>query len=168
MLEVKVIKNFLPEYDIQWLQAYYQNADKSKLIWDEQFGRYYSSNDRVGSQLLEYKTAEAREIFNSPTLLPTFCCFVEYSGPQARLHKHKDSNACTYTLDLCIYQTEPWDLWVDGKAYTLQENEALAYYGEDQDHWREDFPNPENQKVGLIFLHYAEPDHKFFKLRHNH
>jgi hypothetical protein len=29
-------------------------------------------------------------------------------------------------------------------------------------HWREDFPNPENQKVAMIFFHFVEPDHWWF------
>jgi hypothetical protein len=38
----------------------------------------------------------------------------------------------------------------------------LAYYGNDQLHWREEFPNPETNHVAMIFFHFAEPDHWWF------
>lgn len=157
-----LIKDFLPEYDLRWLQSYCKNLDKNNLSFDHSYKRYYTSSDNVIYQLLINKTLHAREVFESETLLPTYSFFAEYSG-NAILGKHKDQSACTYTLDLCLYQTEPWDLWVEGKNYTLLENEVLAYYGEDQEHWREKIPNPESQIVAMIFLHYAEPDHWWFK-----
>jgi hypothetical protein len=63
---------------------------------------------------------------------------------------------------MCVYQTEPWDLWVENKKYTLYPNQALAYYGNDQLHWREKFPNPGLQHVAMTFFHFAEPDHWYF------
>jgi hypothetical protein len=63
---------------------------------------------------------------------------------------------------MCLYQKNPWDLYVEGNPYTLSPNEALAYYGNEQEHWRQDFPDPENNNVAMIFFHFAEPDHWFF------
>jgi hypothetical protein len=109
-------------------------------------------------------TQTARKIFNSETLMPTYTLFVHYEGqdPAPSLYKHKDDNACTYTLDMCVYQNEPWDLWVEDKNYCLYPNQALAYYGNEQLHWREKFPNPETNHVAMIFFHFAEPDHWYF------
>ena len=68
-----------------------------------------------------------------------------------------------YTLDVCLYQNVQWPLVVEDREFTLQENEALAFYGEEQEHWRPDFPVPTWNRVGMLFLHFAEPDHWFFK-----
>lgn len=162
MISPTIIKNFLPKYEFKLIQNYYKNFDKNKLIFNADFNRYEINGEEVSFKLLNSKTNQAREIFKSDTLLPTYSFFVEYFG-NASLMKHKDMNACTYTLDLCLYQTEPWDLWIEGKNYTLLENEALAYYGEAQEHWREKIPNPESQVISMIFLHYAEPNHWYFK-----
>ena len=134
---------------------------KPKDGFDPSFGRYLFTDEDIEkhSQILLPK---AREVFNSQTLLPTYALFSHYEGKDANLFKHRDNNACTYTIDMCLYQTEPWDLYVEGNSYTLQENQALAYYGEDQEHWRENFPNPQSQQVAMIFFHYAEPEHWFF------
>jgi hypothetical protein len=94
--------------------------------------------------------------------LPTYSFFAHYEGELANLSKHKDNNACTYTIDMCLYQKEEWPLWVEGKSYILQPHDALAYYGEDHEHWRNNFPNPEYNYVAMIFFHFAEPDHWYF------
>jgi hypothetical protein len=41
-------------------------------------------------------------------------------------------------------------------------NEAAAYYGNDQEHWREEFPMKDTNHVAMIFFHFAEPDHWWF------
>lgn len=122
------------------------------------------SNLRILAELKNKLVETARKTFNSKTLIPTYALFAHYEGkdPSPNLSKHKDDNACTYTLDMCVYQNEPWDIFVEDKAYTLHENQALAYYGNDQYHWREDFPNPDTNTVGMIFFHFAEPDHWYF------
>jgi hypothetical protein len=130
------------------------------------FSRYVVADNTMPmlKELAEKLIPKARQAFDSETLLPTYILFAHYEGqnPEPTLRKHKDDNACTYTLDLCVYQKEPWDLWVDDKAYTLYPNQALAYYGNDQLHWRESFPNPETNYVAMTFFHFAEPDHWYF------
>jgi hypothetical protein len=132
--------------------------------FEEVYSRYITS-DNMTLELKKYHSSLlllARQIFQSKTLLPTYACFAHYEGPQANLFKHKDTNACTYTIDFCLSQVTPWDLWVENKAYTLHPNQALAYYGNDQLHWREEFTNKQQNKVQMIFFHFAEPEHWFF------
>jgi hypothetical protein len=43
------------------------------------------------------------------------------------------------------------------------ENDGLFMYGNDQLHWREDFPNPDNNLVANAFFFFVEPDHWYFK-----
>jgi len=130
------------------------------------FGRYCVADAGLPAlkEIFHSLTSTARNAFGSQTLLPTYALFAHYEGqdPEPSLYKHKDDNACTYTLDMCVYQLEPWDLWVDDKNYTLYPNQALAYYGNDQLHWREKFPNPETNHVAMIFFHFVEPDHWWF------
>jgi hypothetical protein len=103
----------------------------------------------------------AKNFFNSNTLVPSYTLFTEYSDTNINLHKHKDANACTYTIDLVLYQNKPWGLWIDGVEYLANENEAIFFWGEDQLHWRETIEN-NNNIVGVIFFHYVEPDHWLF------
>lgn len=156
--EPKIIKNLFDKEDFYNLKSYLFNKTKTSDYFDEQFGRY-AFNDPILVKYLNKLIPVARNIFNSNTLLPSYALFAHYEGNTANLFTHVDNNACTYTIDMCIYQTEPWDLNVDGKSYTLYENQALAYYGNDQMHGRGDFPNPESQYVAMIFFHFVEPEH---------
>lgn len=141
-------------------------SNPKSFEYQEGFSRYVAADNSISDlgYFAELLLPTARKAFDSDTLLPTYTLFAHYEGnnPAPSLYKHKDDNACTYTLDMCLYQTDTWDLYVDGKAYTLKPNQALAYYGNDQEHWRENFPKPGEQHVAMIFFHFAEPDHWFF------
>lgn len=159
-----LVDNLLSEEDYNRLLASVENP--KSFEYSPGFSRYIVADNTIPllKELADKLTIKAREVFNSEKLLPTYILFSHYEGqnPEPSLEKHKDDNACTYTLDLCVYQNEPWDLWVDNKAYTLYPNQALAYYGNDQLHWREKFPNPETNYVAMTFFHFAEPDHWYF------
>lgn len=168
----QVTKDLFPKDEYDALYEHLFNLEKgadwddeqsdSFLFADSELGRYIYS-DKMVTEYGEKLVPLARELFKSNTLLMSYSLFCHYEGEQANLFKHKDSNACTYTIDMCLYQTEPWDLYVEGKSYTLYPNEGLSFWGEDQEHWREEYPNPETQKVGMVFFHFVEPDHWFFQ-----
>lgn len=162
--EPKIIKNLFSDEEYVKLADYLVNKPKLKEMYDGGFGRYCfvdSLIDEYAKKLIPV----AREVFGSNDLLPSYSLFAHYEG-NASLYRHKDDNACTYTLDMCVYQNQPWDLGVQHNGqdfkYTLNPNEALAYYGNDQEHWRDAFPNPGNQHVAMIFFHFVEPDHWYY------
>lgn len=160
----KIIKNILNKEDYDKLL--FNVANPKSFEFSESFGRYCISGEQIPflNELANRLVPLARETFNSNTLMPTYTLFCHYEGkdPEPSLYRHKDDNACTYTLDMCVYQTEPWRLWVEECGYELFPNEALAYYGNDQLHWRNKFPNPETNYVAMTFFHFAEPDHWYF------
>jgi hypothetical protein len=164
MKDPLLINNLLSDEDYSRLLLSLDNP--KSFSFDRGFSRYCMGDNGLPilGELANKVTDIARKAFNSETLMPTYTLFAHYEGqnPPPSLYKHKDDNACTYTLDMCVYQKEPWDLFVEDTPYTLYKNQALAYYGNDQWHWREKFPNPENNHVAMIFFHFAEPDHWFF------
>ena len=162
--EVKLVKDLLNHQSFNHLKSYLNNNYKN-FEYFEGFGRFEESSEQ-NSSIKNYADEvldKAKEIFGSDTLKFTYGLIVHYEGEDAKLHKHKDTNACTYTLDVCLYQNVQWPLIVEDQEYNLEENEALAFYGEEQDHWREDFPVRSWNRVGMLFLHFAEPDHWFFE-----
>lgn len=156
----KIINKLLTQKELDNALSYYSMIKNKDLAYDD-YRKRYTANDPMSQMILMSKTDIAREVFGSKTLLPTYSVYSRYVGPGSKLEKHKDDNACTYTLDLCLNQSNPWGIWVDGKEYILKENQALAYYGNDQFHWREEMT--ESDSVSMIFLHYAEPEHWWFK-----
>lgn len=162
--EPKIFNNLINKNDFLRLKKFLLNIPKERMIFDRRHGRYKLSEDDlcIFSQYAKLLTPAARKFFNSKTLIPSYVLFAHYEGELACLPKHKDRNACTYTLDLCVYQKYPWDIWVENKPYTLKENQALGFYGNDQEHWREAFPNPKTNYVGMLFFHFVEPEHWFY------
>jgi hypothetical protein len=156
-----IIKDLLSNDDYNKLLI--SIGDPKRFEYSSTFSRYISGEASLPilKELANKLVPFAREIFKSNGLMPTYTLFSHYEGNPS-LFKHKDDNACTYTLDMCLYQSKPWGLFVDNKEYILKPNEALAYYGNDQDHWREDFPNDKNDFVAMVFFHFAEPDHWYF------
>ena len=89
-------------------------SDAKRFEYQEGFSRYVVANNNLPllQEIAEKLIPTAREVFGSDTLLPTYTLFAHYEGqdPAPSLYKHKDDNACTYTLDMCVYQNEPWDV----------------------------------------------------------
>ena len=170
-LTPKILDKVFSEEEYSVLHNHLFNLNKTYERHSDDFEVYLSHDKKTGRYLYTDEIIKeygqklvplARNFFNSKTLLMSYSLFSHYEGSMAKLPKHKDNNACTYTIDFCLYQTEPWDLYIEGNPYTLYPNQAVALWGEDQEHWREEYPNPDNQKVGMVFFHFTEPDHWFF------
>lgn len=140
--------------------AFHEEA--AMTTYEGGFGRYQLNKADWLDEIHEALLPIAKTMFESNTLKPAWYQLGVYEGPKAQLHKHKDDNACQYTIDLCLYQKTPWSIWVEGKEYFLEEGDALLMYGNHQEHWRGPFPDPMNNVVGNAFLFYCEPDHWYF------
>lgn len=103
----------------------------------------------------------ARDIFNEDDLHVSYSCWALYESPASSLERHKDNNACTYTFDYCVRQDAPWGLYVEGQRYNLEPNQALAFLGEQQEHWRDDLGA--GNRVEMIFFHFVRSDHWWFR-----
>jgi len=137
------------------------------FTYDIGFGRtthhsYSADPDAIFAQSHDKLVPLARELFNNPNIEKSYCIYSVYKGHKARLFKHIDDNACTYTIDLAVHYEDLWPIFVEGKELIAEENEAIIYYGEDQYHWRPRFPNPKTNQVGMIFYHFVDKDHWYF------
>lgn len=131
----------------------------NQIEWDDERSRTISVYNRFSKFSLMLLPL-ARQVFGSDTLLPSYALWARYMGAGGYLERHKDSNACTYTIDYCLNQFEPWPLIVEDVSFTLHPNQALAFRGEDLLHWRPTW-KPGNI-VEMLFFHYVEPDHWWF------
>ena len=145
--------------------------EENVIPYEHGLGRYgLNATSDIESPLSEYHQLaleRARSIF-TPTLQPTYCLWVNYHGFRARLPRHVDDNACTYTIDLCISYKTQWPIYIENEEFLLEPNQAACYYGEDQYHWRGNFPDPAHNQVQMIFFHFAEPDHWYFTKGQSH
>ena len=161
--EVGLIKNVLNPADFDRLRMHFKHHEGLKNASTDEFGRKLAGDqtEPILKEFSEILLPVVREYFGSQTMLPSYSLFAEYSDETISLHKHKDANACTYTLDLVLYEGDPWALYIDGKPYIAKPNEAILFMGEEYEHWRETLYN-NTGKIGVIFFHYVEPDHWYF------
>lgn len=163
------LNNFIPRVESNifekeyflFLQEYFASHSGNKNKNFDYYGskRTDSYEDNVLNDALNKLLPKAREYFNNNSIIPTYAIFSEYSGEQAMLDKHKDVGPCTYTIDLSLYYKYPWPLYIEGEKYIFLENEAVLFYANDQEHWKDSFPNPEINRVGIILFHYVDQNH---------
>jgi len=158
---------FTPEYFSYLKNSLSDIKDNNLLSYEQFLGRHHinSLDKDVGYSLLEDATntllPKARSFFGQD-VQSTYTLFVLYKGFRANLPRHIDDNACTFTIDLCMSYKTQWPIYVEGKEILLEPNQAAVYYGEDQYHWRNKFPDPAKNEVEMIFFHFTKPDHWFF------
>lgn len=156
---------FSPEY-FNSIKEYFKSHEFLNSEIHDFYGskRIDSFADPILKEILLKLHEPAKKWFGSETLVPTYAIFSEYSGKQAMLNKHLDAGPCTYTIDLGLYHKTPWPLIIEDEEYTFLENEAVLFYANDQYHWKPEFPDQDSNKVGIILVHYVEPDHPWLKL----
>lgn len=157
-----IIESIMDDENLKKIQKYAMSLWVNSQTYDQSFGRHQWANTPELFEFHHMLTEIARDYFDSPTLQPSWNMMAIYEGKEAKLWKHKDDNACTYHIDFCVFQKEGWDLWAEGKPYMLKENDGLFMYGNDQEHWREEFPSPETNLVCNAFFFFCEPDHWYF------
>ena len=158
---------FDTEYFSKLKESFALVRENNVLPYSIELGRYgiNTIDKNTGADLLndafDKIVVKARSIFGQD-VKPTYALWVTYRGFKANLPRHIDDNACTYTIDLCVSYETQWPICIEGKELLLEPNQAAVYYGEDQYHWRGEFPSPLKNEVQMIFFHFAEPDHWFF------
>ena len=157
-----IVNEILSKEDLTKLQKYAMMMWATQPNYDNSFGRHQWADTPELKEFHEKLVDLARQHFNNSDIKPSWCLMSIYEGKEAKLWKHKDDNACTYHINFCVFQKTAWDLWVEGKPYLLKENDALFTYGNELEHWREDFPEPETNLVCNVFFFYCEPDHWYF------
>jgi hypothetical protein len=106
---------------------------------DEQFG-YISYNKNPDKFVLD----RIMEIIKSNTDIPVnspdfhFAKYAKSSGYRPQLYPHYDVHLKVphLTLSIQIEGTFPWSMYIDGKEYTLKDNQGLLFSGTHQIHWR--------------------------------
>jgi len=154
----KIIDNLIKEDEFLKLQTYLK-ANYKDFHYVGIEGRYVndSNNLPILKDFLNSTIDIVRKSFDNDKLVATDAFFGHYDGVSI-CKRHKDVYGGTHTLDVVIYQSEIWDIYVEGVPYSLKENQALLFWGGSQLHWRNKLENP-NAHVAVIVCHYAEPGH---------
>lgn len=103
----------------------------------------------------------AREIYNQDVNLEEIS-FARYSnqyGDLPNLTPHYDNTFKQHrvTLDVQLRSNCNWPIIVEGKRFSLKDNQALTFSGTDQIHWRDYKKLPNDFFVEMLFCHFSLP-----------
>jgi hypothetical protein len=104
----------------------------------------------------------AQKIFNDPTLKSTYSVYLDYDRPTSQLDMHRDTNACTYSIDYCLSSVTPWPLNIEDNLYIIEPGQGLAFMGGYDAHGRPPLTDPENNRVEMLMFHFCPEDHWYF------
>lgn len=155
-----IISPFWTEHRYKDIVNSINSLNKNDWKFEKGLNRYIV-NGKYFDKLSMFELDRARKEFDNDNLLYTYSLIALYNQENSNLFKHKDDNACTYTIDICLYAEKPWPLIIEDKEYIISNNEAICFYGEDQLHWRPEFI-PGN-RVLMMFMHFADRNHWFFQ-----
>jgi hypothetical protein len=81
------------------------------------------------------------------------------------LKKHKDAAVGEWVMDIVLDATIDWPLIIENESFSNIENSVIFIKGEEESHWRSDFPsNNEEDYVLLLFVHLANKDSNYAKI----
>lgn len=73
--------------------------------------------------------------------------------PNLTPHADQTFQEPRFTFDYQIGGNTTWPIVVEGKSFTLQNNQALTFSGTNQVHWREPKDFADDEYVDMIFFH---------------
>lgn len=152
-----IVDSIFSEEDIAKIYGHVNNTSESKKQLEENLGHvaYFSwlPEDIVTkivsvAQSVSDKRLELREL-----------SFARYEASLTpRLHPHLDTvfKEPRLTFDIQVGGNVSWDLIVEGRSYTLKNNQALTFSGTHQIHWRPKRIFEDGEYLDMIFCHFSE------------
>lgn len=156
-----ILKNILTEEEIAKVYDVVNSTDLENTVVQNSMGhRAYLVS--LGEDIREKLEKVVQDEFGSGWILNAYQ-FARYSqkyGYVNKLYPHFDDAFEDHklTLDVQINATKPWPIVIEGKAFTLNNNEALIFSGTDQIHWREDVKFDDEDIIDMIFCHFTLVD----------
>lgn len=149
------------------------SQDEINLIW--QYAKiFHETNDYsfdynqtgygetvvYGSPLIDGLLLLKQNIFEkeiNKKLLPAYTYWRLYHK-FSTLPKHKDREACEWTISITIAQDKSWPLHIDNSSIEIKPGDGVIYQGAKFEHWREEY---DGDYACQVFLHYVEKEGKF-------
>lgn len=149
-----VIDNLFSTDDFNDLKRHIEE-NENKILFDPTEDRYVFNSKYLTENFNKKLEPLAKKIFKDKSLETSYCLYVRYQGYKSQLNKHKDLNANTYLIDLCINEKTQWPIFIDGVEYKLEPNQAVAFLPMEWEHWRNQFPDPNNNIVEIIMFYFV-------------
>jgi hypothetical protein len=155
-IENIIIDNIFSQEQIEYIYGVIKSTPEDKGTVQTRLGhRAWFAQFDESLRLHLQKIVQDR--FGSDWYLNEFQ-FARYSneyGYQPKLYPHYDDafKCHKLTLDIQIESNTVWPIVVEGKSFTLEDNQGLIFSGTDQIHWREDKVLEDGEFLDMFFCH---------------
>jgi hypothetical protein len=86
----------------------------------------------------------------------SFSRYIGNSNKTPVLHPHIDDfDGARITVDVQVRSNTEWSLFVEGREYMLQDNQALVFAGTHQVHWRDSRVLEDGEVMDMLFCHFT-------------
>jgi hypothetical protein len=157
-----IITDILTEEDYSSIYAIVDSLPEEQTVLMERMGqRAYLAS--LGDDIHKKLEERVQSIYGNDWILNQYQ-FARYSkawGFEAKLYPHVDDAFPDHkiTFDVQLRSTVKWPIVVEGKEFTLNDNEGLFFSGTDQVHWRHPIKLSDTDVVDMIFCHFSNPSH---------
>ncbi len=129
-----------------------------KVLRQEWSGRaLFVATDKIPQSISDKISKYAREHYGED-LKPDGFAFTRYSNEFGvpRLAPHYDTGHSTFTIDYQLESNTTWNLVVEDKEYSLEDNDALVFKPSYEVHWRKPMIMNDGEYVDMIFFHFHD------------
>ena len=161
-----IVDNIFTNQEIDEIYNYINNTPEEHKLLINHLGQVAY---QVG--LPEHILIQVEKIMNSVLQYPvklanaSFATYSNEAGYSPKLFPHYDAafDEPRITLDIQLKSNFNWDLFVEGKKFSLKDNQALVFSGTNQIHWRENQKILDGQKLDMIFCHFSSTKYPTFE-----
>lgn len=153
-----VIYNLFSKDEIESIKNILFLKESEILLDEPQLGRnrFVIPITLIKKQIIKKVYDQAKIFLKSPILVD--CQYSEYNlkygNPE--LSVHTDTRLSTFTIDYQLDSNCIWPIYVEGKPFSLENNQALTINVNEQAHWRPKRKFSEGEYVKMIFFHFND------------
>lgn len=158
-----IVKNIFTDDEITQIYKHIDNTPEDRKEVVDVFSQQ-AYHSWLPQNIVETLTKAAQSTTQTPLVLRelSFAKYAKFDGaPKIQLTPHTDRTfrEPRMTFDIQIKSNRTWALVVEGRSYTLNNNEALTFSGTHQVHWRESVDFLEGDYMDMIFAHFSAADY---------
>lgn len=158
-----IIKNIFTKEEYKIIYDHINNDKNNKVLEHKTMGYKIYQND-MPLDIVKKVSETVQPYFDFKLKLKEIAvaryCSNYISAPS--LHPHFDGfgdnpdDPMRITFDVQLKSTFDWKIFVEGKGFVLNDNEALFFSGTNQLHWREKINFKKDDFIDMLFCHFVQ------------
>ena len=158
-----VLDNVLTDEEIDQVYSHIAATPEERTELVRVFS-HKAYHGEVPENIIQSITRAAQSTTDIPIVLReiSFARYQKYEdGLPVQLIPHTDETFREHrlTFDLQLRSNRDWAIIVEGRPFTLKDNQALTFSGTSQVHWREKTEFLDGEFMDMIFAHFSARDY---------